>query len=107
MTNLSTTQLAAQPEVTALVVTDRAGALIESSGEIDGEAAGAVHAVATQALARCGDALGLGELERIAIAGARRACVIGLGDDAVVGAYLDTIKAVSSFEKKLEAALGR
>ena len=48
------TQIAKFPEVVALVVTDDAGSLLESSGDIDGEAIGAVHVVTAQALTRCG-----------------------------------------------------
>lgn len=107
LVHLATTQLAALPEVIALVVTDAAGAVLASSGDIDGEAIGAVHVVTTQALTRCGNALGLGPLRRLAITGTLRACSISIFDGEVLGAYLDPAKPIGAFEHKLEAALRR
>jgi predicted regulator of Ras-like GTPase activity (Roadblock/LC7/MglB family) len=104
---IAKTQIAKLPEVVALVVTDDAGALLESSGDIDGEALGAVHVVTTQALARCGDALGLGPLHRVAVAGPRRACLISVHDREVLGIYLDPTRPIGVFEKKLDMALRR
>ena len=104
---IAKTQIAKFPEVTALVVTDDAGALLESSGDIDGEALGAVHVVTTQALARCGNALGLGPLLRVTVAGPRRACLIALYDEEVLGVYVDPTKPIGLFEKKLDTALRR
>src|SRR5882762_3951202 len=101
------TQIAKFPEVAAMVVTDDAGSLLESSGDIDGEAIGAVHVVTMQAIARCGDALGLGTLERVTVTGPRRACLIALYDQEVLGVYMDPTKPIGAFEKKLETALRR
>jgi predicted regulator of Ras-like GTPase activity (Roadblock/LC7/MglB family) len=100
-------QIAKFPEVAALVVTDDAGSLLESSGDIDGEALGAVHVVTTQALARCGNALGLGPLQRVTVTGVRRACLIAIYDQEVLGVYVDPTKPMGAFEKKLETALRR
>ncbi|HET7504608.1 MAG TPA: roadblock/LC7 domain-containing protein [Kofleriaceae bacterium] len=105
--HIAKTQLAKFPEVTALVVTDEAGSLLESSGDIDGEALGAVHVVTTQALARCGNALGLGPLDRVTIVGPRRTCLITLYEQQVLGVYMDPTKPLGAFEKKLESALRR
>jgi predicted regulator of Ras-like GTPase activity (Roadblock/LC7/MglB family) len=105
--HIAKTQIAKFPEVTALVVTDAVGALLESSGDIDGEAIGAVHAVTMQALTRCGRALGLGTFERLTVTGGRRACLIGVYDSEVLGIYLDPTKPISALEKKLESALRR
>ncbi|HEU4730878.1 MAG TPA: roadblock/LC7 domain-containing protein [Kofleriaceae bacterium] len=105
--HIAKTQLVKFPEVTALVVTDDAGSLLESSGEIDAEALGAVHVVTAQALARCGDALGLGALGRATIVGPKRSCLITLYEQQVLGVYLDPTKPLGAFEKKLEAALRR
>ena len=110
MSNLSQiakTQIATFPEVVALVVTDDAGSLLESSGDIDGEALGAVHVVTLQAITRCGNTLGLGTLERITVTAPRRACVIAIHEDEVLGAYIDATKPIGAFEKKLAAALQR
>jgi predicted regulator of Ras-like GTPase activity (Roadblock/LC7/MglB family) len=104
---IAKTQIAKFPEVTALVVTDDAGSLLESSGDIDGEALGAVHVVTTQALTRCGNALGLGPLHRVTITGPRRACLIALHDEEVLGVYVDPTKPIGVFEKKLDTALRR
>jgi predicted regulator of Ras-like GTPase activity (Roadblock/LC7/MglB family) len=105
--HIAKTQIAKFPEVAAMVVTDDAGSLLESSGDIDGEAIGAVHVVATQALARCGNALGLGPLERVTVTGARRACLIAIYEQDVLGVYMDPTKPIGVFEKKLETALRR
>jgi len=104
---IAKTQLAKFPEVTALVVTDDAGSLLESSGDIDAEALGAVHVVTTQALARCGNALGLGMLDRATIISTKRTCLIALYEQQVLGVYMDPTKPVAAFEKKLETALRR
>lgn len=98
-------QLQTLPEVTALVITDSVGAVLESSGEIDGESLGAVHTVTTQALTRCGDALGLGPLLRVTIASPRHPCLIAVHDADVVGVYVDPGTPLGAFEKKLDAAL--
>jgi len=105
--HIAKTQIAKFSEVTALVVTDDAGALLESSGDIDGEAIGAVHAVTMQALTRCGNALGLGALQRLTVTGPRYACLIAVYDREVLGIYVDPSKPIGAFEKKLEAALRR
>src|ERR1041384_8597573 len=103
MESIATQQIAKFPEVTALVVTDDAGSLLESSGDIDGEALGAVHVVTTQALTRCGTALGLGTLHRVTITGPKYACVIAVHDREVLGIYVDPTKPIGAFEKKLES----
>jgi predicted regulator of Ras-like GTPase activity (Roadblock/LC7/MglB family) len=110
MTNLphiAKTQIAKFSEVTALVVTDDAGVLLESSGDIDGEAIGAVHAVTIQGLTRCGETLGLGALQRVTVTGPKRACLMAVYDHEVLGIYVDPTKPIGAFEKKLEAALRR
>lgn len=95
------------PEVTALVVTDHLGALLASSGALDGEAIGCVHAVAVHGLSRCGDALGLGTLHRITIAGAHYGCVIAIDDREVLGVYVDPGQPLEALESQLDMARGR
>jgi predicted regulator of Ras-like GTPase activity (Roadblock/LC7/MglB family) len=107
LSHIAKTQLAKFPEVTALVVTDDAGSLLESSGDIDAEALGAVHVVLAQALARCGNALGLGALDRVTVVGAKRTCLIALYEQQVLGVYMDPTRPIGAFEKKLETALRR
>ena len=105
--HIAKTQLVKFPEVTALVVTDDEGSLIESSGDIDAEAIGAVSVVTMHAVTRCGEALGLGSLERVIIAGSKRACLIAPYEQQVLGVYFDSTKPISAFENKLETALKR
>lgn len=105
--HIARTQIARFPEVAAMVVTDDAGSLLESSGDIDGEAIGAVHVVTMQAMARCGNALGLGALQRVTVSGHRRACLIAIYDQEVLGVYMDPTRSLGAFEKKLESALRR
>lgn len=107
LAQLARTQIAKFPEVTALVVSDDGGSVLESSGEIDAEALGAVHVVAASALERCGGALGLGSLQRVTITAPRRACLIAICDQEVLGVYVDPSKPVGAFEKKLDTALRR
>jgi len=105
--HIAKTQIAKFPEVAALVVTDDVGSLLESSGDIDGEAIGAVHVVTMQALTRCGNALGLGPLHKVTVTGPRRACLIAIYEQEVLGIYVDPTKPIGAFEKKLETALRR
>lgn len=105
--HIAKTQIAKFPEVTALVVTDEGGSPLESSGDIDGEACGAVHVVAVQTMDRCGSALGLGRLERVAIASSTRCCVIAPVGQEVLAVYADPNRSIGTLEKKLEVALRR
>jgi predicted regulator of Ras-like GTPase activity (Roadblock/LC7/MglB family) len=105
--HIAKTQIAKFPEVTALVVTDDVGSLLESSGDLDCEALGAVHVVTMQALTRCGNGLGLGSLQRATVTGPRRACLIAIYEQQVLGVYVDSTKPIGSFEKKLETVLRR
>jgi len=104
---IAKTQIAQFPEVTALVVTDQEGSLLEASGDIDGEALGAVHVVTLQAISRCGNTLGLGPLERITVTGGQRTCLIVIYEHEVLGVYVDPTKPIGAFEHKLETALQR
>lgn len=99
------TQLARFTEVTGLVVSDDTGSLLGTSGDIDGELLGAVHVVVMQALRRCGETLGMGELGRFTLTGAKQACVVAAHGEEVLGVYLNTAKAIGAFEKKLETLL--
>lgn len=105
--HIAKTQIVKFPEVRALVVTDDAGSLLEVSGDVDGEALGAVHAVAVQALGRCGDALGLGALARATLTSARHASVIAVHEQEILGLQLDPASPLGAFEKKLDTAMRR
>jgi predicted regulator of Ras-like GTPase activity (Roadblock/LC7/MglB family) len=105
LSKLARTQIAKAPEVLATVVTDRIGMLLDATGDVDGESLGAVNAVTADALIKAGETLGLGLLHRCAISGARRACVISVHDDEIVGFYLDSGKALGPFERKLDGII--
>ena len=68
---------------------------------------GAVHVVAMQAITRCGDALGLGQLQRLTVTGPRRSCLLAIYDQEVLGIYADPTKPIGALEKKLETAMRR
>jgi len=110
MTNFSQiirTQVGKLPEVIAVVLSDTSGALIESSGEIDGETAGAINAVAVQSLCNIGEQLGMGALCRASLIGPGLALVLATDEQEVVGLYIDPGRPLGAFEKKLDGALHR
>src|SRR6188472_4099201 len=94
-------QLSRLPEVAALVISDRSGALVEATGDVDGEAAGAVYTVAAEALGRAGELLGLGALSRVSISGPGSACIVAVHDEGVVGIHVDPRKPLAGIEKRL------
>jgi predicted regulator of Ras-like GTPase activity (Roadblock/LC7/MglB family) len=100
-------QICRMPEVTALVMTDRSGTLVEASGDIDAEAAGAVYTVAAEAFERLGDQLGLGPFDRAAVTGVGSACIVALTEQGVVGIQVDPKKPIGAIERKLETLLRR
>ena len=110
MTNLvqlTRSQICRLPEVTALVISDRSGAMIEATGEIEGEAAGPVYTVAAEALARAGEQLGLGSLLRASITGPTTAAIVSVHDEGVVAVHTDPRKPVAGLEKKLDGVFRR
>src|SRR4051812_8951045 len=110
MTNLvqiARGQLSRLPDVTALVISDRSGALVEATGDVDGEAAGAVYTVAAEALERAGDQLGLGPLVRACVTGPATACIVALHEEGVVAIHLDPKKPMAGIEKRLDGVFRR
>jgi predicted regulator of Ras-like GTPase activity (Roadblock/LC7/MglB family) len=101
------TQIAKFPEVIAVVLSDVSGALLEATGDVDGEAAGAVNAVALRSLNAIGEQLGIGALKRASITGPGLACVLATNDQEVVGLYVDPSRPLGAFEKKLDGVLHR
>jgi predicted regulator of Ras-like GTPase activity (Roadblock/LC7/MglB family) len=101
------TQVTKIPEVIAVVVSDVSGALVDSTGEIDGEAAGAINAVAAKSLNTIGEQLGIGNLKRASLVGPGLAFVLTTNDQEVVGLYVDPGKPLGAFEKKLDGILQR
>lgn len=104
---LAKTQIAKFPEVQSLIVTDEGGALLEVTGPVDGETLGAVNAVAMQALARCGEILGVGPLQRTSVSSPRQSSVIAVHEHEIVGVLLDPSSSLGAFEKKLDGVLRR
>jgi predicted regulator of Ras-like GTPase activity (Roadblock/LC7/MglB family) len=100
-------QIGKSPEVIAVVLSDASGALLESSGEIDGEAAGAINAVAVRSLNNIGEQLGLGTLKRASLVGPGLSLVLAANDQEIVGLYVDPGKPLGAFEKKLDGVLNR
>lgn len=101
------TQIVRNPEVSALVVSDASGALLECTGSVDGESAAAVIAVAVRSLNAIGEQLGIGTLRRAVMTGTEQVIVFAITDDNVFGIYVDPSKPLGSFEKKLDTVLGR
>jgi predicted regulator of Ras-like GTPase activity (Roadblock/LC7/MglB family) len=97
--------IAAFPEVVGAVLSDPAGALLDSFGSVDGEAAGAVHAYSVVALSQAGELLGLGAFQRAAVVGRGATCLLSIEGDAVLGVYVDPSKPLPTIEKKLRDAL--
>jgi predicted regulator of Ras-like GTPase activity (Roadblock/LC7/MglB family) len=95
------------PEAAAVVLSDDSGSLLEWTGDIDGETAGAVHAFTRQALSQAGEMLGLGTFERATIVGAARACILAQHGDRVLAVYAAAGRPLGALEKKLDATLAR
>ncbi|MFC1642090.1 hypothetical protein ACFL5O_05295 [Myxococcota bacterium] len=93
------------PEVVGAVLSDPSGTLLDWSGDIDGEVAGAVNAFSVRSLGRAGELLGLGTFQRASIVGQTKACVISLQADAVLGTYVDAGKPLAAIEKRLHETL--
>jgi len=107
LAHLTRSPVVRSAEVSAMVVTDRTGVLIESSGEIDGETAGAVYAVAAGDLDRLGEQLGLGPFQRASITGPTSACIVAIHEDGVMAMQLDPRKPIAAMERKLDGVLRR
>jgi predicted regulator of Ras-like GTPase activity (Roadblock/LC7/MglB family) len=101
------TQIAKLPEIIAVVLCDISGALLESTGEIDGESVGAISAVAVKSLNDVGRELGVGDLKRATLSGPGLALVLTSNEQEIVGLYLDPGKPLGAFEKKLDGILHR
>ncbi len=97
--------IANMPDVAAIVLTDDTGALLDYKGVVvDPEMCGGVHLVATQMLAQCGNALGMGLLHKTAVIGRKHAWLILTFKQQVLGIHIDPAKPMSTFEKRLENA---
>lgn len=100
-------QVARLPDVLGATVSDLSGALLESSGAIDGEVAGAIHAYALQSMMQAGETLGLGACQRVTVTGPTKAFLIIACDNEVLGADVDPTKPLNVIEKKILDVLYR
>lgn len=89
------------PEVLGAAVSDASGALVECSGQMDGEVAGAVHAFTVRALAQAGELLGLSAFERATVIGPSAACIVAAHDGMVLGVDVDPHKPLNVVEKRI------
>jgi hypothetical protein len=90
------------PGIVAAALSNDSGTLLQSSGSIDGETAGAIAAFSVQSLGNAGQALGLGSLQRIVVADPARSCMSVVLGDEVLSLYADSGKPFTIVEKKLE-----
>jgi predicted regulator of Ras-like GTPase activity (Roadblock/LC7/MglB family) len=107
LTQVIKNQVAKFPEVLAVVLSDSSGALLDASGDVDGETAAAITAVAARALSTVGEQLGVGALKRTSIVGPGLALVLVTNDQEVAGIYVDSSKPLAAFEKRLDGLLHR
>ncbi len=99
------TQIGAIPGVRSAVLGDRAGVLLEAVNDPDAEATAAVSGYLAGALADAGSQLGLGELSRLSLAGATRACLLAVSGGALVTTRVEPAAALPGVEKALETSL--
>jgi predicted regulator of Ras-like GTPase activity (Roadblock/LC7/MglB family) len=97
--------IAKLPDVIGAVLSDHSGALLEWSGAVDGETAGAVNAFTVRGFSQVGELLGIGTLQRISIVGGTRASVITVQSDSILGTYTDPTKPIGNVERRLQETL--
>jgi hypothetical protein len=99
--------IAKLPDVIGAVLSDHSGTLLDWSGMVDGETAGAVHAFTARGFTQAGDTLGIGSLQRMSIVGPSKTCVIALQSDTILGLYGEPNKPVGLVERRLQDALSK
>jgi predicted regulator of Ras-like GTPase activity (Roadblock/LC7/MglB family) len=97
--------IAKLPDVVGAVRSDQFGALLESSGTIDGETAGAVHAFMVRAFSQAGELLGVGSFQRVSVVGPSKAFVVAIHGDSILGTYTDPSRSTTNVEKRLQEIL--
>jgi hypothetical protein len=97
--------IAKLPDVIGAVLTDDSGALLEWSGAVDGETAGAVNAFMVRGFRQAGELLGIGSLQRVSVVSSTRACVVTIQNDAILGTYTDPSKPIANIERRLQETL--
>lgn len=106
-TSTSLASITRIPDVVGAVLSDAAGSVIEFSGRVDGETAGAVQSFCVDAFAKAGQLLGLGTVQRTTFATSAGACVITAPAGRVLGVYVDANKPTAPVEKRLAEILQR
>jgi predicted regulator of Ras-like GTPase activity (Roadblock/LC7/MglB family) len=99
------TVIARIPNVASAVLGDLSGGFYDAVREGDGESVAAVAGFVSSALERAGEDLGLGALQRVAVAGEGRGSVIAVRGATLVAVKVDQPGAVSAVEQALEASL--
>lgn len=97
--------IAKLPDIIGAVLSDHSGALLEWSGAVDGETAGAVNAFMVRGLAQAGDLLGVGAFLRVSIVGPSKACVVAVHGETILGTYTDPTKPIAATERRLQETL--
>jgi hypothetical protein len=95
------------PGIVAAALSNDSGTLLQCTGNIDGESAGAIAAFSVQSLGKAGEELGLGSLQRIVVADPARSCVALVLGEEVLSVYADPGKPFATIEKKLEDLFNR
>lgn len=86
------TAVAKLPGVIAAVLSDPSGTVLEASGPIEAEMAGAIHSFVFQALTQAGTKLGFDEMKRISVMGPKQVCVLSRLNGNILGTYVDPSK---------------
>lgn len=93
------------PHVASAVLGDLAGGFHDAVGGADGEAVAAEAGFIAAALAASGEALGLGALRTVVVAGEARAEVLAVSADRLVSIAVDSPAALPAVERALEDSL--
>lgn len=93
------------PEVNSTVLGDKGGALLECLDDADGETVAAVSGFTVTHLSDAGEMLGLGDLERVTLAGGQKASMMYLDGELVMVASIDPKRPLAGVEKKIDEIL--
>lgn len=97
--------IAKLPDVIGAVLSDHSGALLEWSGAVDGETAGAVQAFMVRGFSQAGELLGIGNFQRISVVGPSKACVVAVHGESILGTFTDPSKPIAGTEKRIQEAM--
>lgn len=94
------------PEVKSVVLSDRAGVLLEAVREDEAEGVAAVAGFLVATLVEAGDELGLGVLRRVAFRSAGRAAVVEVLGEQLATARVEPPAALAAVERSLDNLAG-